>query len=404
MTRFALLLLLLGPQDPDVESLIKQLGDESLEIREKAVAALVGLGDKAEEKLKARLATAEGEFKARLEGVLRDIDNARRLRAVFPPLRRVSLDVKGLPVRDVLDRLKKETGLPIDDSAAGDKAVTVSLKEALPLEALDAVCRAADLEYLPGSVRFGAKRDTIILHRGHTGSQRAFAGPMVINARHLSVNGDSSRAQILITQYWPPGYLPSRLADWDLTSARDDQGNDLRLDMGLHGARDSILADLDRESVILLKGPAPEAKSVTVKGRGAILFPVTQDILSFKPPGDCLGQEKKSGLITVRLETAEVEENLARFKIKVTQEGGDLARVGIYATFFSNRNVRLVTAGGIVTGNASYSASNMVRGGMNVDLEYRQVTSPVTALEFVFDTEEHRVDFEFELKDIPLPK
>ena len=48
MIRLAPLVFLLFCQDPDIDALIKQLEDDSIEVREKAVAALIDLDDKAE--------------------------------------------------------------------------------------------------------------------------------------------------------------------------------------------------------------------------------------------------------------------------------------------------------------------------------------------------------------------
>lgn len=415
----ALLLVgLLALQEPDVEALLKRLSDESMEVRDKAAAALVELGDKAEEKVKSRLATAEGELKSRLEGVLRDIGKARKLRSVFQPVHRISLDVKAVPVREVLERLTKEAGLPIDATLAGDSTVTVSVKDALPLEALDAVCRVADLEFLPDPSRnegLGrrSRPETIVLNRGYTAVPRSFAGPFVVSANTISLSkvqglgkeGQlSSSMQISLSIFWPPGCRPSKLAECDITSAQDDEGTDLRLDVGLHGKRDSLIGDLQRPLTVLLKGPAADAKHITLKGRGALLFPLGQAVLSFKPPAECEGQERKTDLLTIRLESCVVEKDTARFKIKATQNAGVLHPRGIHMSNFSMDNVRLVTTDGLKQPNVSWDSSGLVKGGMNVELTYRRLTSPVTALEFIFDTEEHRVDFDFELKDIPLPK
>ncbi|HEU4339711.1 MAG TPA: hypothetical protein VFS19_06555, partial [Planctomycetota bacterium] len=90
---------LLLAQDPDVDALLKLLEDDSIEVRDKAASKLIELGDAAEPKINARLASADGEFKARLNGVLRDIGKARKLNSIFPKTRRVSLDVKDAPLR-----------------------------------------------------------------------------------------------------------------------------------------------------------------------------------------------------------------------------------------------------------------------------------------------------------------
>jgi hypothetical protein len=405
------MLILLAIQEPDVDALLKQLSDETLQVREKAAAALIELGARAEEKLKSRLATAEGEFKSRLEAVLRGMEKARKLKSVYPPLRRVSLDVKAAPVRDVLERLRKESGLSIDATLADESTVTVSVKDVFPLEALDAVCRAADLEFLPDPRRHGMGRrsspaETIVLNRGYTGVPRSFAGPFVVSADTLSLSRTqglgkeghlSSSMQVSLSIYWPPGCRPSKLADYDMTSAKDDQGTDLLPDAGLHGRRDALIGDLQRPLTVLLKGPAAGANHITLKGKGALLFSLDQTVVAFKPPGECEGQERNTDLLAIRLESCVLEKDTARFKVKVTQKGGGGPAAGIHQSYLSPENIRLVTTDGQKQRNVSWTASGLGKGHMDVELTYRNLTAPVASLEFTFDTEEHRVDFNFEL-------
>src|SRR4026208_69441 len=100
------LLGLLLIQDPDVDALLKQLEDESIEVREKAAVTLVDLGDKAEARLKKEIASAQGEIKAKLEEIVRAIDKQRRLRVVLPRVPKISLEAKDRPVMEVLEELK----------------------------------------------------------------------------------------------------------------------------------------------------------------------------------------------------------------------------------------------------------------------------------------------------------
>ena len=79
--RFALLFgLLLLPQE-DIDALIKQLADESIEVRERAVANLAKLGEKARAKLEAAAAAGTPEVKARAASILAGLDRDRKLRS-----------------------------------------------------------------------------------------------------------------------------------------------------------------------------------------------------------------------------------------------------------------------------------------------------------------------------------
>jgi len=117
MKAIALVLILptlcIPVQDPDFETLIKRLGDDSIEVREKAAAALVALGNKVEEKLKARLESAQGILKSQIESVLQSIRRGRKLQTVLPPVKRITLEAKDKPWNEValdFQRLASETG------------------------------------------------------------------------------------------------------------------------------------------------------------------------------------------------------------------------------------------------------------------------------------------------------
>src|SRR5262245_45364087 len=109
--RALVLLALLVFQEPDLDQLIKQLSDDSIDVREKAAAALVELGGEAEERIRREAASAGGELKGRLEGILMSIDSRRKVEAVLPPLRTVTLDAKDRPLQEVIDDFTKQSGV-----------------------------------------------------------------------------------------------------------------------------------------------------------------------------------------------------------------------------------------------------------------------------------------------------
>src|SRR5688572_12415786 len=95
------LLVLLAIQDPDIDALLKQLEDESIEVREKAATALVDLGDKAEEKVKKRMASAEGELQLFCKRILERMSVPKKLAGVLPPLRKVTIESKDRNLKEV---------------------------------------------------------------------------------------------------------------------------------------------------------------------------------------------------------------------------------------------------------------------------------------------------------------
>src|SRR5262245_6829724 len=142
---FLILVSLLGLQDPDVDALLKQLTDDAIEVRDKAAATLIELGEKAEAKVKARMQSAEGELKQVCKRILERIAVPKKLRGVLPPLRKVTLEAKDRNLKEVIEDLKQQTGLAVDWTGDGD--VTVSVKDVTPFEALEAICKAANLSY-----------------------------------------------------------------------------------------------------------------------------------------------------------------------------------------------------------------------------------------------------------------
>jgi hypothetical protein len=66
-------------QHPDIDALLKQLLDESIEAREKATVLLIELGPKAEARLKAEAQTAQGEQKSRIDIILSSMARRRMI-------------------------------------------------------------------------------------------------------------------------------------------------------------------------------------------------------------------------------------------------------------------------------------------------------------------------------------
>src|SRR5688572_3597984 len=145
--RFLALFALLVLQDPDIDKLLKQLEDESIEVREKAVATLVDLGDKAEARIRSHMDAVDGELKLVCKRILERMSVPRKLAGVLPPLRKITIEAKDRSLKEVLEDLRAQSGMAMDLERLADAPVTVSFKDLNPMEALDAVCKAAALGY-----------------------------------------------------------------------------------------------------------------------------------------------------------------------------------------------------------------------------------------------------------------
>jgi len=421
------LLGLLLVQDPDVDGLLKQLTDESIEVREKAAAALIDLGEKAEEKIKARLGTAEGDLKKACETILDRIARNRKLRAVVPKLRRVTIEAKDKPVHEVLATLKEQTELPLDTSAAGEARVTVSIKDALPLQALDAICRTADLDYLPdpyegrrGPVEgVPAAAPPLKIRAGHSKSPRAFSGHFLVEVESIQLTrsirfrndfGSSPDGELSLRLHWNPAVRPTRVADFAVKSVQDDKGNDLKYDTDEVVIR-HMGRDMETGLDIQLKRPGDGATSIgSAKGRLSILLALGRTTLAFENPQEGKGQVREFDGITIKLLECSQEGDELRVKLATSGKRKTLTPKEAEDPFdrgasLDYDSIQIKTEDGRPPrGGRSYTGSGDGKGGMTYSISYQRMTSKVKSIELSMDTEYHEELVEFELKDIPLPK
>jgi hypothetical protein len=131
-------------QDPvgDVESLIRQLGDESIEVRERATGAILKLGEKARGMLERASASGSPEIKARIASILKSLDRARELRGLLTPPLLVSLSGE-MTLREAVESLEKQGGLKTDCASWPDGKFRIEIKEAPFWKAMEEVCRAS---------------------------------------------------------------------------------------------------------------------------------------------------------------------------------------------------------------------------------------------------------------------
>jgi hypothetical protein len=316
--RALVVLALLLVQDFDFEVLVKQLEDESIRVREFAAAALVKQGSKVEEKLKARIASATPELKVRLESVLKDIVRAR----VIPPLKRVNLDAKDELLGKVLEKFEGQAGWNVRGSANySEYRVTVRVVDATPLEALNAICTSAGIDFELGSggyldmdKGFVASPLPVIELQGPC-LQRApqtFTGHYRVLAEHVTLNrwtrfkSQGSGGTLGIRVQWTPHFLPDQILI-QITSVVDDQGRRLhepkswmkhvykKLRRGEEGS-DSKFATWE------LIFPDSDAKRIgSVKGKGWVHALTDLKFLEFEDAEKCVGNVVDYDGISARL-------------------------------------------------------------------------------------------------------
>lgn len=141
--RAALLLLALFalPQE-DVDALIRQLDDESIEVRERANTALLKMGEKARAALEKAAASGTPELKARVGSILKSLDKARELRGLVTPPLKVSLSGE-MTLKEAVESLEKQGGLKTECASWPDGKFRIKLKEVEYWKALEEICRAS---------------------------------------------------------------------------------------------------------------------------------------------------------------------------------------------------------------------------------------------------------------------
>jgi hypothetical protein len=131
-------------EDGRVPELLAKLDDDSIEVRAAAAVSLIDLGKTALPALKRMVPSAGVELRDRLIEIIRKIQDRDRLSSLLPPPSRISIDATDRPLREVFEKLTKQTSTPIDYSQVPEDArVTVSLDRVPLWKALDRICRAS---------------------------------------------------------------------------------------------------------------------------------------------------------------------------------------------------------------------------------------------------------------------
>ncbi len=135
------------PQEPDeefsrkIQALIDQFREAGT--RKKAEAELIKAGPRALPLLRKEQARAEGDFRTKLDGLIRTLELAdRRIRAQGKTML-VKLGAKDQPLAELASSLQASTGVPIElQDGAKEAKVTLEAAPASLWEAVDKLCKA----------------------------------------------------------------------------------------------------------------------------------------------------------------------------------------------------------------------------------------------------------------------
>ncbi len=301
-----------GKLDP----ILARLNDDSVEVRDGALKDLVALGPAALPLLRARMDSVPGEVRGRIEEACRRIESAAALARVLPPLRRITLDAKDRPLKELLDEIARQGGLALDLSSGGfEGKLSLTLRDALPLQALDAACRAStgiqyqiledEADALAGFRRrrrgappAGAR---IALQAGTwTDYPACYVRHYRVRATQVALNrvnafdGVQRTGQLSLDLQWPPDVKPDRLLRFRVTELKDDQGRSL-LNEGApeEGFRDRIRRGwgVGTQHSLQFKYPEAGARAIgLLRGEVSVEFPKDVRVLSFEKPAESKGK------------------------------------------------------------------------------------------------------------------
>lgn len=421
--RALFLFFLLLVQDPDLDALLKQLSDDSIEVREKATAALVERGEKSEERLRKEIASSSGELKARFESILRAIERNRKLRSVLPLLKPVTIDATRRPLREVLEEYLRQTGLAMPLENLPDAIVTVAVKDAAPLEALHVICKAAGLgwfvDWNPRKSEAGAgpgPGEPFVRLRpdGYHEMPRVFARHYLVAPSEIHISrwsdfrSSASNATLQLRMAWILGTKPESV--WmEVDSVTDDQGRSVYEAANRpQSGRTMGIGDIRRGQaacVIQLVPPQADVKSIaSVKGRAFARFVVEEKTIAFSKPEECVGQKREYDGLTVELKALKPDAGAAEVTLAV--QGRRLspeADPQALITLVHGKWFRVELEDGSVA-SLTPARHTVEPGASTIVLRIGNVTSKIASFEIIMDTVYHTDSFDFELKDIPLPK
>lgn len=332
------LVSLLGIQDP-IEALLKQLEDESIEVREKAALALVDLGDKAEALLGKRLDAAQGEIKVRYEAILKAIERRRKLRSVLPLVERYSFRAENRAISEVLAEMCEKAGVTLNRDAPPDKRITLDLRDVTLLEAFEAVCRQAESMYVLETPPFEGKTDRTYYHPRLSIRPVAAPLPKAEFIRHYRIRparisvfrntwfGGSDRGtSMTLGIQWAPSVRPSRLGRAEILAVTDDRGRSLLPKTGLRSPYAGFSARLDTlpfDEYILgvqaLNYPESDARSISsLKGKLVMQYLLAEETLVFEDPAKETGQTRERAGVSIRLNEFRVSAGEAFIDLGIT--------------------------------------------------------------------------------------
>ncbi len=440
--RLSILLLCLAglaaaPQDDArVTDLIQKLEDDAFDVREQAQKDLVKIGEPALAALRKALERTgkesdKGELKIRSEATVREIELAIKAAKVYRDPRLVTISAKEQDLGKLLEEIGRQAGVTLDASAI-DRSEKVSLEaKGLPLfQVLDRLCvgsrdRTFELRK-EGTVTF--------LKEPHVPCPSAYSGPVRVRVtradlqRATDFKTRTSSLKLTLEADYERYLAPFGKPEIDL-KAVDEEGKAVEVAAGhendnvfqnaggrifVMGAMMALDDGADRSRPFTLKSIAPGTTKVTLRGKARLVFPLDTREVKFEKPQS--GATVDAGPYRVKLErtgprnswtisiqntardpgtssTEDVERRVMRESLVAVDEDGT-EHTGAMEPGRAGRSAISVINGKIVTqeGAGSFDARFATLRG-----------KAVKELRFKFVDATFPKEFPFEIRDLELP-
>jgi len=409
--RIALLLALLAFPQEDVESLLRQLGDESIEVRERAAGALLKMGEKARPALEKTATSDSAIVRTQVASILKALDRIR--------LTRVSatlVSVTGeMTLKQAIASIQEQGGRPVACESWPEGKFKIDLKGTPYWKALEEACRASGKRSLvcdvSGPKLVGDRFEAI--PAANSGSFRIqLAGVAERRTMNLDSGEEDKSFVVRLALAYENSTPPVRIYI-TLESAMDDLGNEL-----LEEFRKHIVIAPKYEQLVMAKDKPPSAlalelkSSVAPKPEATRIARLTGTVTAYVAASDeTISVPISDGWEPVLeiLEDGVVEPVVGRTQFRFARSAPGEVRCDVSFKSFDNRLVcafgDLWTVRGegdkTATGWSSTVAENGP-GDCRLSLEFKDAGSvgKVQALEVSIPRRLIRKEIPFELKDI----
>lgn len=313
--------------DAKVAEWIRDLGDDGIDVRDRARAELVRAGRPAEKALREAMKGLNEEARVQAAQVLAEIEKNERVRQFEPAPTRITLRKKDAPLKEVLEEIQKQTATKIAFSFAPEQAkVTVAFEGTLLFEAVEAICRAA------GNLTYSVecRRDdtvTVTLSEGKLGDPpRAFRDQYFVRLEGMQLTttydlqgGEASRTRFDFRWGWEKGTRPQR-AVLRIEEVQDDLGNSYAEEFPPDpGGRPFGFQYVQNQQALEFPKVPPEraTRFARVKGALELVFPESLLVFRFEKPEEAAGAERKLEGGSIKLVTCARDKARLRAKIEV---------------------------------------------------------------------------------------